>query len=116
MNRALKLIIVSVIAFTTCTSIQATGNYSDITILVADQTGVINYEVEYAASAFLLVGFDSSPLLLDITDPGAPVYIAAYQEIQTSLDMGALVAMDSGRNIFACGENQLIDVVEIDLY
>ena len=116
MNKAFKLIIVSVVALTTFTSIQATGEYNDITILVADEAGMINHDVKYAASAFLLLGFDSAPLLLDITDPAAPIYIAQYQKLQTPLDNGALLVLDSGSSIFACGEDLIIDVASIDLY
>jgi len=96
-------------------SMNALGNGEDVTIMIAGADGTISFAVDYSADAFLLAGFDESPLVLDVTDEEAPV-IVSYISVETGNDFAAYTALDSGSSIFAASAGSFIEVDQIDLY
>ena len=113
MNKVNKLILMSLTVFAMISGFSASASNNDITIIVAEQDGTLNFSVDYAASTFLLVGFDVSPLILDVTNEEDPVFLTAMV-IDVADDVGCFVALETGVDIFATSD--IIEVNEIELY
>jgi len=113
MKKVTNLILMSITAFAMVSGFSASATNGDISILVADQDGTLNFSVDYAANAFLLVGFETSPIILDVSNEEAPVFLSGL-EIETASDIGCYLSLDQDADIFATSE--IIEVAEIDLY
>ena len=81
-------------------------------MLSADESGSAIFSTDDESTQTLVIGFDSAPMILSVSDPLSPKAIV-YDALSTESDHGAMLFTDEAGTFVAEGVNE-IPVVEIE--
>jgi hypothetical protein len=90
------------------------GAYSgEMYYVVADEDGTSRFVTTDTAARYLVIGFDSEPVLLEVSDENEPKWVTGFTSIETVEDQGAYLESDVASSFVATGINEIFEVTTI---
>lgn len=91
-----------------------TGEYlGEIHYVVADVNGEGRFDTTDEAARYLLIGFDSAPVVLELSDETAPKLVIGYTPIETAADQGVYMECAVAGTFAAEGIMNMVEVTKI---
>jgi hypothetical protein len=81
--------------------------------VVADEDGTSRFVTTDTAARYLVIGFDSEPVLLEVSDENEPKWVTGFTSIETVEDQGAYLESDVASSFVATGINEIFEVTTI---
>ena len=90
------------------------GTYSgEIYYAVADEDGTSRFVTTDTAARYLVIGFDSEPVLLEVSNENEPKWVTGFTSIETVEDRGAYLESNVASSFVATGINEIFEVTTI---
>ena len=116
MNLINKIILMGMVAtFMGFGSGMAYASEGEAEVVIAEETGLLAMQAGQEDGFFLLVGFDSEPLVLDVSDTKAPVLLTGYSILDIGSELAAYVSLTADSSVFASGLNQVVEISFIEV-
>ncbi len=91
-----------------------TGAYPDeMYYVVADEDGTSRFVTTDTAARYLVIGFDSEPVFLEVSDENEPKWVTGFTSVETVEDQGAYLECDVASSFVATGMNEIFEVTTI---
>lgn len=94
-------------------SFETGADSGEIYYAVADEDGTSRFVTTDTAARYLVIGFDSEPVLLEVSDENEPKWVTGFTSIETVEDQGAYLESDVASSFVATGINEIFEVTTI---
>ena len=91
------------------------GAGSEVHFIVADDNDRAEFKTVGAHDRYLLMGFNSTPVILDITDEADPFILFGYEEFDVNGEVGAYLAYPGQAVCVAVGFDSIVEIDAIHL-
>ena len=94
-------------------SFETGADSGEIYYVLADEDGTSRFVTTDTAARYLVIGFDSEPVLLEVSDENEPKWVTGFTSIETVEDQGAYLECDAASSFVATGINEIFEVTTI---
>ncbi len=117
-NVTYLLIALGVFIFSACLAgrVQAAGAAeSEVHYIVADENDRAEFTTIGDSDRYLLMGFNSTPIVMDVTDEEDPFLLYGYEEFDMNDEVGAYLAYPGQAVCVAVGFDTVVEIDAIDM-
>ena len=84
--------------------------YGETHYISVNVDNTANFSATEEAANYVVVGFETAPVVLDVSDAKQPKILFGYQNVDVDGEIASIIHLEGASDIFACDSSEIIDL------